>query len=89
MQHTRNMPPLCRHAARAMPPKALMPPALPPCRHFPACGGCQLQHLDDQSWSGFIVERVASALAAQGLSAPIRAPQLSPPPTDLRKPPIR
>lgn len=56
----------------------------PPCRHFPACGGCQLQHLDDQSWSSFIVERVASALAAQGLSAPIRAPQLSPPRTRRR-----
>ncbi|PCG15829.1 MULTISPECIES: class I SAM-dependent RNA methyltransferase [Sphingomonas] len=57
---------------------------VPPCRHFPACGGCQLQHLDDESWSDFIVERVASALAAQGLSAPIRMPQLSPPRTRRR-----
>lgn len=56
----------------------------PPCRHFPACGGCQLQHLDDASWSAFIADRVAGALAAQGLTAPIRAPLLSPPRTRRR-----
>ncbi|MDF0489547.1 class I SAM-dependent RNA methyltransferase [Sphingomonas sp. H39-1-10] len=51
----------------------------PPCRHFPACGGCQLQHLDDTAYARFIVDRIAGALAAQGLEAPIRAPSLSPP----------
>ncbi|SDA28683.1 class I SAM-dependent RNA methyltransferase [Sphingomonas sp. NFR15] len=51
----------------------------PPCRHFPACGGCQLQHLDDTAYARFIVDRIAGALAAQGLEAPIRAPLLSPP----------
>jgi 23S rRNA (uracil1939-C5)-methyltransferase len=51
----------------------------PPCRHFPACGGCQLQHLDDESWAQFLTDRIAGALAAQGLSAPIRPPALSPP----------
>ncbi|MEH3098786.1 class I SAM-dependent RNA methyltransferase [Sphingomonas adhaesiva] len=58
--------------------------ATPPCRHFPACGGCQLQHLDDDSWSAFIADRIASALAAQGVTAPIRAPSLSPPRTRRR-----
>ncbi|OJU17351.1 MULTISPECIES: class I SAM-dependent RNA methyltransferase [unclassified Sphingomonas] len=58
--------------------------ATPPCRHFPACGGCQLQHLDDATWGDFIVDRVASALAAQGLEAEIRAPALSPPHTRRR-----
>jgi len=51
----------------------------PPCRHFPACGGCQLQHLDDVAYAQFVIDRIAGALAAQGLDAPIRAPLLSPP----------
>ena len=56
----------------------------PPCRHFPECGGCQLQHLDDAAWSGFLTDRIASALASHGIEAPIRAPALSPPRTRRR-----
>lgn len=56
----------------------------PPCRHFPRCGGCQLQHLDDVAYAGFITDRIVSALAAQDLSAPIRPPALSPPRTRRR-----
>lgn len=53
---------------------------VPPCRHFPECGGCQLQHIDDAAYTGFLVDRIASALAAQGIvGTEIRAPQLSPP----------
>lgn len=53
---------------------------VPPCRHFPECGGCQLQHLDDGSYAGFVRDRIASALGAQGLEAPEVAPvHLSPP----------
>lgn len=56
----------------------------PPCRHFPQCGGCQLQHLDDESYADFVADRVASALDGQGLSAPLRAPLVSPPDTRRR-----
>ena len=52
----------------------------PPCRHFPECGGCQLQHVDDEAYADYLRDRIASALAAQGLSAPeLRTPHLSPP----------
>lgn len=51
----------------------------PPCRHFPGCGGCQLQHADDEAYRGYLVSRVEGALAQHGLEAEIRAPHLSPP----------
>jgi 23S rRNA (uracil1939-C5)-methyltransferase len=56
----------------------------PPCRHFPRCGGCQLQHVDDESYAGYITERISSALAAQRLSAEILPAHLSPPRTRRR-----
>jgi len=77
-----------RHAALAAPGDMLTETGevipgqhhqVPPCRHFPACGGCQLKHLDDIAYAQFLVDRIAGALAAHGLMAPIRAPLLSPP----------
>lgn len=83
-----------RHVPLAAPGDVLSPEgvilpgphhAAPPCRHFPRCGGCQLQHVDDVAYADYLVERVRGALAAQGLGAPeILTPHLSPPRTRRR-----
>ena len=50
------------------------------CRHFPKCGGCQLQHVSDTAYAQYMVDRIAEALKAQALPLPeIRIPHLSPP----------
>lgn len=54
--------------------------AAPPCRHFPECGGCQLQHLDEAALSAFVSDRVIGPVRGQGLEPGRLAPaHLSPP----------
>lgn len=50
-----------------------------PCRHFPECGGCQLQHVDDEAYRAYLVSRVETALSQHGIRTEIRDPHLSPP----------
>lgn len=57
----------------------------PPCRHFPLCGGCQLQHADDATYADYLRDRITHALQTQGLGVPeMRAVHLSPPRTRRR-----
>ncbi len=50
-----------------------------PCRHYKACGGCQLQHASDAFVADWKVEVVRNALAGQGLNAEMRPIHTSPP----------
>lgn len=83
-----------RHVAMSAPGDRLLPDGslehgpdhvAPICRHAPDCGGCQLQHLSDRALTDYVRDRVAGALAGQGVTAgEIAAPHVSPPRTRRR-----
>ncbi|SFE37839.1 class I SAM-dependent RNA methyltransferase [Roseivivax sediminis] len=68
-------------------PKIVTPSAdrvAPPCKHARACGGCQLQHASDGFVAAWKLDVVRAALAAHGLTAPMRPVATSPAQTRRR-----
>jgi 23S rRNA (uracil1939-C5)-methyltransferase len=52
----------------------------PACRHFPTCGGCQLQHLSERALTAYVSDRVAGAARGQEIDPGEVSPaHLSPP----------
>lgn len=51
----------------------------PICPHYRACGGCSLMHASDGFTAGWKRRVVETALAAQGLAAPVAGVHVSPP----------
>ena len=56
----------------------------PPCRYFRSCGGCAMQHADDEFVTGWKREIVRQALGAHGLPMP-QADVLTSPPRSRRR----
>ncbi|RJF85509.1 class I SAM-dependent RNA methyltransferase [Sphingomonas cavernae] len=63
--------------------------APPACSHYPECGGCQLQHLDEESFARFVTERVVNALSGQQLALPEVMPAHISPPNSRRRASLR
>jgi 23S rRNA (uracil1939-C5)-methyltransferase len=61
----------------------------PLCRHYGACGGCQLQHCDDEVLADFVTGRIVSAAAGKGLHAVRVAPAHLSPPGSRRRATLR
>lgn len=83
-----------RHVSLAAPGDVVLPDGSvrpgphrvsPPCRHFGRCGGCQLQHIDEESVAAFVRDRVINAAEGQGLEPEnVARVHLSPPRTRRR-----
>ncbi|WP_426164307.1 class I SAM-dependent RNA methyltransferase [Sandarakinorhabdus sp. DWP1-3-1] len=63
--------------------------ATPPCRHFPECGGCQLQHITDDGYARFVADRIVGALGHVGIVPGWVAPVALSPPKSRRRASLR
>jgi 23S rRNA (uracil1939-C5)-methyltransferase len=63
--------------------------AVPPCRHFPDCGGCQLQHIGETDYADFVADRIVRALAHAGVSPSEVMPVAMSPPRTRRRAALR
>ena len=62
---------------------------VPPCRHVPDCGGCQLQHVNAADYDGFVIDRIMRPLAALGIVAGTVHPVAVSPPHSRRRASLR
>jgi 23S rRNA (uracil1939-C5)-methyltransferase len=58
---------------------------VPPCRHVPDCGGCQLQHVNAADYDAFVVDRIVRPLASIGIAASTVHPVAVSPPHSRRR----
>ncbi len=57
----------------------------PPCPHFPRCGGCRFQHMNDDSYSNFKLGQLQNLLLREKINLPtIIAPVITAPETRRR-----
>ena len=63
--------------------------ATAPCRHFPECGGCQLQHVGDAAYERWVADRIIAALAAARVPVGSIEPVALSPPRSRRRASLR
>ena len=63
--------------------------ATPVCHHYGSCGGCQMQHVSDSAYEGFVQDRILWALNGVGLKPQQLLPIAMSPPFSRRRTALR